>query len=188
MIILLVQLTGMKFIFGLGNPGEKYAQTRHNVGFRVVDALAKKIDAGDLVAKDKFRAEIVKQDEVLLGKPQTYMNQSGQAVRSILDFYQIDIKKEFSDLFVIHDDLDIELGRFKVQFGVGPKVHHGLQSIYQYLKTDQFWHVRVGIDGRAGDRTIPGEAYVLQNFLPTELELFNTTVEQVVTELKNRIV
>lgn len=173
----------MFFVFGLGNPGEKYSQTRHNAGFMVVNELGKKLGISSWTVKDKFAAEVTKQGEFVLAKPQTFMNQSGQAVRAILDFYQVDVTANLNNLYVVHDDLDIELGKYKLQFGIGPKVHHGLQSIYQYLKTDQFWHVRVGIDARAGDRSIPGEAYVLQNFTASEKDQLNSVMAQIVTEL-----
>lgn len=188
MIILLVQLTGMKFLFGLGNPGEKYCQSRHNVGFMVIEELAQKLAAGSFTVKDKFASQVAKKGETLLVKPQTYMNQSGQAVRAILDFYQIEVSSSLTNLYVIHDDLDIELGKYKLQFGKGPKVHHGLQSIYQHLKTDQFWHLRVGIDGRVGDRSMPGEAYVLQNFSPAEKDQLSQTVSQIALELVAQLV
>ncbi len=115
------------------------------------------------------------------------MNRSGTAVRSILDFYHLNPKNGLNDLYIIHDDLDIELGKYKLQLGVGPKIHHGLQSIYQALGTDQFWHVRVGIDHRFGDRSIPGEAYVLQNFTPEEIEIIQPAIDQIVTDLITKI-
>ena len=178
----------MFFVFGLGNPGEKYEQTRHNVGFMLIEELSKQMDMGNFVAKDRFTAEVAKKNETVLVKPQTYMNQSGQAVRAVLDFYQIAVNNKLTNLFVIHDDLDIELGKYKFQFGTGPKVHHGLQSIYQHLKTDQFWHIRVGIDARAGDRSVPGEAYVLQNFTPLEKEQVKQVAEQMIFELVTKLV
>jgi PTH1 family peptidyl-tRNA hydrolase len=178
----------MLLIFGLGNPGAKYQSTRHNVGFLVIDELAKQLGTADLAFKEKFKAELVKTDSLVLAKPQTYMNQSGQAIRAILDFYQVKIAADIKNLYIIHDDLDIEFGQYKLQFGTGPKVHHGLQSIYQYLKTDQFWHVRVGIDNRAGDRSIPGEDFVLQNFTAAEQELLSSTIQHLATELVQRLI
>lgn len=143
---------------GLGNPGEKYSDTRHNAGFLFVDYLATLLNA-KFLDKKRWQAQIAEPDRTIsLVKPQTFMNASGQAVRSIVAFYKINPES----MFVAFDDLDLEQGTGKVQFGRGPKSHNGLNSIYQELGTDQFWHIRIGIDGRSGDKTVPPDAYVLQ--------------------------
>ncbi len=170
----------MKIFVGLGNPGKKYQQTRHNVGFLVLDNLFKQ---ANFHQAPKFQALLAKmqtqKESCLLLKPQTFMNDSGVSVRSLLNFYKIKPQdkagqKIFPNLYVVHDDLDIIFGQCKIQFGKGPKVHHGLLSIYQHLGTDQFWHVRIGIDGRNGNRVMPGSNYVLSSFTQEEsAELFN---------------
>lgn len=95
------------------------------------------------------------------------MNNSGLAVKKAINNYQLTI----NNLIVAHDDLDIPLGKFHIQFAVGPQLHNGLESIENHLKTKDFWRVRIGIDNRLPDKKIPGEAYTLQNFFPEEKKL-----------------
>jgi PTH1 family peptidyl-tRNA hydrolase len=155
----------MKCIVGLGNPGKDYEATRHNVGCMVVDALRETLtNQPRFKVQAKFNALFIQQGEVVLLKPQTYMNLSGKAVVSVLNYFKLD---PATDLLVVHDDLDIAFGEHKLQFATGPKMHNGVASVEQYLGTKDFWRLRVGID--APSRTpnnvkIPGEAYVLQPF------------------------
>ncbi|MCC6711185.1 MAG: aminoacyl-tRNA hydrolase [Candidatus Pacebacteria bacterium] len=169
----------MKLIVGLGNIGDNYAKTRHNVGFMVVDAFAHKLGLS-FNKVPKLFAEMAKNQEYILFKPQTFMNDSGKAVRAVCDYFQLD---PATDLTVIHDDLDIVFGESKFQQGTGPKIHNGLGSIYQHLGTKDFLHVRVGIDGRAGDRSMPGSSYVLAVFNQEELLKLKTVTEQIVEKL-----
>jgi PTH1 family peptidyl-tRNA hydrolase len=164
----------MWFIVGLGNPGSEYEQTRHNAGFKLVDfwSQARAQESGQALPAAKLQKKlqtiVTKQADWVFGKPQTFMNASGQAVRALLDFYvgfdhqspsaQAEILRH---LVVVHDDLDLEFGKCKLQFGRGPKIHNGLLSIYQHLGTQEFWHGRVGIDGRGTDRKLPAKNYVL---------------------------
>lgn len=172
----------MKVIIGLGNPGEKYQHNRHNVGFMVLDSLKNKLD-GDLKFEmnKKFNAEIAQTKEYILVKPQTFMNDSGAAVSKISRFYKI--KNE--DLYIVHDDLDIPIGGYKVQFGKGPQVHNGLLSIETDLGTDQFWNVRVGVENREvrGNKGIPGMVYSLQNFSPEERTIIERVLVKIVDEM-----
>lgn len=197
----------MKIVIGLGNPGKKYDPTRHNIGFRIVDALAEMVGIS-FTSKPKLQSEFAKlilgDQEVILLKPSTFMNNSGQAVRAVLDFYQLEPSKQlpasiqarkktnvsqpaYPDLYVVHDDLDLELGVFKTNFGTGPKGHNGLLSLYDHLKTDLFWHVRVGVDNRGGERFIEPSAYVLSGFESGENELANAVVSQVADELRDTL-
>ncbi len=175
----------MQSIIGLGNPGKKYETTRHNAGWLFADFLAKRLKA-NFIEKKKWKAEVAEVagggQTLLLAKPLTFMNLSGQSVQAITNFYKIDT----TDLFVAFDDLDLEFGTYKIQFGKGPKVHNGLQSIYSELGTDQFWHVRIGIDGRHGDRTIAPDKYVLQPLGQEDLKQLNNTFEQVTHMLIER--
>jgi peptidyl-tRNA hydrolase, PTH1 family len=162
----------MNLVVGLGNPGKEYLATRHNVGWQALDVLVQKLsqlhpewaDSASFRSQPKWQAEICQVGSNLLLKPQTFMNNSGQAVQAVLKFYKLDKAKEYPNLFVIHDDLDLNLGAWKLHWGTGPKVHNGLQSLYQHLGTKNFWHVRIGVDDRQGDRSMPGSAYVLQSF------------------------
>jgi peptidyl-tRNA hydrolase, PTH1 family len=170
---------------GLGNPGEQYQHSRHNVGFVAIDALAARLGAPAFSFKSKLQAEVTKKGNLLLVKPQTYMNRSGQAVRAVLEYFtDWQSKTEPLDwVYVIHDDLDIPVGSHKLQLGTGPKQHNGLLSLYEHLGTHQFWHGRIGVDGRAGDRTMPPDQYVLQQPLSNEKTLINQSIQAVILEL-----
>ncbi len=174
----------MKIIVGLGNPGEKYEKNRHNVGFVVVDSLYVKLGLSDqkFQMNKKFNAEIVQTKDCILVKPQTFMNDSGKAVSAIARFYKLENK----DLYVVHDDLDIALGNYKIQFGKGPQIHNGLLSIEQDLGTDQFWNVRVGVENRSvrGNKGIPGVVYSLQDFNQDEKIILDGVVQKIVDELQ----
>lgn len=169
----------MKLIVGLGNPGTKYANTRHNVGYMAIEALKFKFTNPQIhKSSSKFKAEIWEEGEVVLAKPTTFMNDSGVAVREAIKNSSIDL----GNLYVIHDDLDIPLGTFKIQLGKGPKTHKGLLSIYENLGTKDFWHVRIGVENRA-DKTISGEAYTLMPFEPQEKEIINSVIDQICKKL-----
>lgn len=161
----------MKLIVGLGNPGKQYEKTRHNLGFMVLDALAEKYQV-QFSAAPKFQAEFAKlSSSVLLCKPQTFMNNSGQAVKGMIEYYklQLTMTETASDLVVVHDDLDLPLGSVKLQLGTGPKVHNGLLSIYEHLSTKSFWHLRAGVDNRGELRAaIKPSEYVLSAFTAEE--------------------
>lgn len=169
-------------ILGLGNPGEQYAASRHNAGWMFLDSLVRSwqgvVDVSWRMDK-KTNSEIVRvthgNTEYLLLKPQTYMNQSGDAAAAAVKWYlNLDPTlpdQEFPHVVVVHDDLDIAVGEYKLQFGSGPQVHNGLNSVRRHLHTKHFWVARLGIDGRGGDRSVSGEAYVLQSFLPQEKAL-----------------
>ena len=179
----------MKLIVGLGNPGKRYKNTRHNVGFVISDKLADKLmllSGGEteyFSMDSKFDSEILKLDKAILVKPQTFMNDSGKAVSSVSSFYKIDNE----NLYAVHDDLDIKLGEYKIQKGKGPKDHNGLSSIYKKLGTKEFWHVRIGVENRkVGDRTM-GEEYVLKEFGDEEMKIIDKVVNEAVEEL-NKIV
>jgi peptidyl-tRNA hydrolase, PTH1 family len=187
----------MQFLFGLGNPGEKYQFSRHNVGFMVLETILaqsvgkKKEDAASLLRlQTKLFAKLVKQDNFIFAEPQTFMNESGKSVRAIIEYYDkqssFTAESRFPHVWVIHDDLDIEVGRYKIQFGTGPKVHNGLGSIDEHLHSDQYWHVRVGVDGRQGDRSIPSQNYVLGSFSPVEKEVIEKVAAEISTELLQR--
>jgi PTH1 family peptidyl-tRNA hydrolase len=142
----------MKLIVGLGNPGEKYANTRHNLGFLVLDHLLKELTPSkvDWQNSTKLKSEIFpycfttkdkREEKLLLAKPQTFMNNSGMAVRLLLDFYKI----EPQDLWVVYDELDLPLGSTKIRFGGAAAGHHGVESIMEAIGTDKFWRFRLGI-------------------------------------------
>lgn len=153
----------MKLIVSIGNPGSAYLNTRHNAGFLVVEALQK-----SKLPKD-----------TILRKSDVFMNESGTFVKKLVNNYKLNL----NDLYVIHDDLDIKLGEYKIQFGRGPKDHNGLKSIDEELGTDQYWHVRVGVDNRPLDNKPMGEEYVLQNFSDEERKILDRVIKEVCRKL-----
>lgn len=133
----------MKWVVGLGNPGPAYAATRHNVGFMAVDQFA--VQHGCQFRKQSFRAEMaegmVDGEKMVLLKPMTFMNLSGEAVRACMDFY----KWSIDDMIVIYDDLDTPLGQIRLRYQGGHGGHNGIRSIIQHLGTQQFKRIRIGI-------------------------------------------
>lgn len=185
-----VKIMTMKLIVGLGNPEKRYAKTRHNVGFMVLDSLAsriindqspnfKQILNSNFQFQKKLDSEVLKYDDLVLAKPQTMMNDSGKAVAKLATFYKL----QTSDIYIAHDDLDIKLGEYKITKRKGPKEHKGLLGVYEKLGTKDFWHVRVGVDNRSADNRIPGEDYVLQDFKKDEREVINKVVSEVSDKL-----
>lgn len=157
----------MRVVFGLGNPGKKYERTRHNIGFLVIDAFAKKHN----VELDQYnfhslmgRLKIGKEDTFLV-KPLTYMNLVGNAIKEIYKNFDIEIK----DIIVINDDVDLELGRIKIAGKGGDAGHLGVRSIIQSLESEDFPRIRIGI-GRPFFQEITLREYVLQQFTPEEWE------------------
>jgi len=179
-----------KIIIGLGNPGFEYAQTRHNAGFMFLDFLQEEFGLNSFSEKQKHKASLSLNHGFVLVKPLTYMNLSGEAVASVLRYYNETAdnaaKIVQQQILVAHDDLDIELGEYKVQFGVGPRDHRGLLSIYQHLDTNQFWHIRIGVDGRRGSRLIPADRYVLQQFSTDSLDLLQSVFNKIVENLRQK--
>ena len=175
----------MKLITGLGNPEKKYLQTRHNAGFLFLDALREKflyqkdIYATDWYKEDMFVSELclLKRGSsivAVLQKPLTYMNKSGDAVSKIIKKYEIgDLKNNF---ILIHDDLDIKLGNFKIQSGKSPLGHNGVKSVEERLKNVDFKRVRIGVEAR-DDKNIPGEDYVLMKFSKEERNILDEVIE-----------
>jgi PTH1 family peptidyl-tRNA hydrolase len=149
----------MKLIVGLGNPGKKYELTRHNAGFVVMDYYAKQVNVP--ISKVKFKSyynEVnIAGEKVILMKPQTYMNLSGEAVASAVKYYNL----EMSDVLVIYDDIDIDFGKLRIRKQGSAGTHNGMRSIIYQLKSDDFARIRVGI-GRDGDQAL--HDYVLRRF------------------------
>lgn len=162
----------MKAIVGLGNPERKYEKTRHNVGFQVIDALAEQLET---TFRNKHHALVGEcrwhQEKILLVKPQTYMNLSGLAVRELCAFHQI----EEGDLFVVYDDVDLDLGVLRIRPGGGPGTHNGMRSIQQNLGSGAFPRLRIGVGKpRYGDLA----DYVLSPFLKEEEALVEEVVKK----------
>lgn len=149
----------MKLIVGLGNPGKKYELTRHNIGFIVLDYYSKKVNKP--ISKVKFKSYynefFIGTEKVILLKPQTYMNLSGEAVKSAIQYYDIDMK----DVLVIYDDIDVDFGKIRIRKAGSGGSHNGMKNIIYQLLSDEFPRLRVGI-GRPENHQLVD--YVLQRF------------------------
>lgn len=171
----------MYMIVGLGNPGLRYQHNRHNIGYQIIDELARAHALS--FSKRQHKALIangwIRDDRVLLVKPETYMNASGEAVQPLAAYYKIDL----SQLLVIVDDLDLPLGRLRLRPFGGAGGHNGLKSIIERLGSNQFPRLRVGI-GRPPGRMDPA-AYVLQNFSPGEEEIMVQTRDRAVQAIEH---
>lgn len=164
-----------KLIVGLGNPGSKYAGTRHNVGFMVLDSLCP-----DFKVEKKFDAEICDfGGGNILMKPQTFMNLSGEAVKSFADFYKIVPE----NIWIIHDDIDIEFGEIRVREDGSSAGHKGIQSIIEKLGTEGFWRFRIGVKNEKLGK-IETEDFVLQRFETDEERVLPEIINACATEIE----
>lgn len=173
----------MKLIVGLGNVGKEYENTRHNMGFMLVDRYLEYKNI-PLKFKEKFNAMYVEtainNEKVIFIKPTTYMNNSGIAVRDFLDFYKLDVQ----DVLVISDDLDLDLGKFRLRRNGSSGGHNGLKSIISHLGTDGFKRLRIGISNDKDDVI----NYVLSKFSKKELNEIDTMFDTLVNVLDDYFV
>lgn len=165
----------MKLIVGLGNPGRAYRWTRHNMGFWLIDRLAKKqgIDLSRRAFLSLYGRGKIGKEEVILAKPLTYMNLSGEAVRRLLQFFKVFPE----NLVVLHDDLDLPLGKIRIRLRGGHGGHQGVKSISEVLRNDGFIRLKVGI-GRPSRRFQDPADYVLEPLTGEEREEFKAAVER----------
>jgi PTH1 family peptidyl-tRNA hydrolase len=161
-------------IAGLGNPGQKYENTRHNVGFKVIDALSQKFN---VPLKNRiifiFGEGVIEGKRVILLKPLTFMNKSGLAIRGISEQLNIDLADLSDKLIVIHDDLDIDIGNIKIKKGGSSGGHRGVDSIINILGLKDFIRIKIGI-GRP--LRMPVDEYVLSNFKSSEKKIINDVI------------
>lgn len=166
-------MESLRLIVGLGNPGTEYAATRHNIGFLVVEELARRQCAGWTFEK-KFNARLARGAQavhkLLLAQPQTFMNASGEAVKPLLTFYRVSV----GQLLVIVDDADLPFGELRLRPGGSSGGHHGLESLEQHVGSREFARLRVGIGRKDGRRDIAG--HVLGKFSVQETPLLNRVV------------
>ncbi len=176
--------TAPLFIVGLGNPGKKYANTRHNLGFLAIEFLQKEWGGSHWQLEKKFQAELSEANyagrKVLLVKPQTFMNESGTSVQSILKFY----KATPADLIVIHDEVDIPFGKIKTTLSSRAAGHNGVKDIIEKLGTQDFRRLRLGV-GKSENQNISVSDHVLQNFSNEETNSFSSVFREVENILRN---
>lgn len=170
----------MFLITGLGNPGEKYKNTRHNIGFMVIDEFARKNNFPDFHFAKKYNAETsegnLDNEKCILAKPRTFMNNSGRAVKSLMSIAR-------PGLIVVHDDIDLPLGKIKISIGRGSAGHKGVESIIQAMGSKDFIRIRVGILPEAGKPKNP-EDFVLQRFDKNEEKIIKEIMEKTVEAIE----
>lgn len=168
----------MKLFVGLGNPGNEYLMTRHNIGFMVVDHLISKLQ---LTGEKEFKKGIIlkykyKNEDIVILKPQTFMNLSGESVKEVVDFFKINPQ----DVIVIHDDLDLPVGSIRLRGKSGSGGHNGIKSIIQHLGTDEFKRIRIGI-GKS--MYAQGADWVLGKFSSDEQVLIKQALDKATNAL-----
>ena len=169
----------MFLICGLGNPGENYKNTRHNVGFHLVDNIILNFNL-DKIKEDRLKelySGVINNQKLFVLKPLTFMNLSGKAVSEIVNFYKI----KLDHVFIIHDDLDLELSKVKIKQGGGNGGHNGLESIDQFIGKN-YIRIRIGID-HPGNKDLVS-SYVLNKFLVSEEEIINKKVDIMVNNIE----
>lgn len=170
----------MKAVFGLGNPGSKYQESRHNVGFMVVSSWGEEL--GIKIKRKRFSARSgagsLSGEKLFLLLPQTYMNRSGLSVSGTVSYFKLSLK----DIIVVHDDMDLEFGRLKVKKGGGSGGHRGIESIIDHLDSRDFIRLRIGI-GRPANGDYDTTDFVLSPFSPEERESLKKIIERAIEAL-----
>lgn len=172
----------MYVIVGLGNPGKKYENSRHNIGFNIIDVLSdrmaikvNKIKHQALIGEGFFNGE-----KVMLVKPQTYMNKSGEAVRDIVDYYDVNLDR----VLIIYDDVDTDVGSIRMRIKGSGGSHNGMNNVIYHLKTKEIPRLRVGI---GQDEQIPLRSYVLGKFRDDEIKAVNDSIQTSVLAIEEYI-
>jgi peptidyl-tRNA hydrolase, PTH1 family len=174
----------MKLIVGLGNPGDKFKETRHNAGWLALDYFQHGMETincqskfGSLICEVHFSPHTDhasgKIEKVFFVKPQTFMNRSGEAVRELCQFYKVDPKK---DVLIVHDEADLPLGSYRIANNSSAAGHNGVKNIFEELGTQEIKRLRIGVESRESRNDLPTDVFVLQPFKPTEIGILNTEV------------
>lgn len=162
----------MKFIVGLGNPGNEYSETKHNIGFKVIDEICSKLNI--YLNKKKYNGIFYKDTEFIIAKPLTYMNNSGHFVVSMMQYFKIDIK----DLLVIYDDMDYKVGQAVIKSSGSSAGQKGMQSIIDQLGQNNFNRLKIGI-GKPNSKNVVN--YVLSTFTPLDKPVINNIIQMSAT-------
>jgi len=179
--------TKMKLIIGLGNPEKKYLKSRHNLGFMVIDAFERTVLAKQELSSQKqvkkFKSYItettINNEKIILVKPQTHMNLSGQAVKALVDYYKLSLE----DVWVINDDIDLSLGTIRINQGASSAGHQGVQSIIDELGSQDFVRFRIGIRNFPENQKPDTNDFVMANFRPEEKELLDQTIKKAIESI-----
>ncbi len=173
----------MKLIVGLGNPGNEYSNTRHNIGFIFLDyyAQTKNVTINKKKLNGLYTDFVINNEKIILLKPQSYMNLSGEVVKSFADYFKINV----SDILIISDDLDMPLGKIKLRPTGSSGGHNGLKNIELHLQTQNYKRLKIGI---SNNKEIDTKDYVLGNFSPKDIEVINNlkkTVNAIIDDFMN---
>lgn len=162
----------MYAIFGLGNPEKQYDKTRHNIGFDVIDELASQMGVSVTTKRHKALCGVgmIGGEKVILVKPQTYMNLSGESVRAVLDFYKLDPQE---DIIVIYDDVSLDVGHIRIRAKGSAGGHNGIKSIIAHAGTQNFKRIKVGVGANKGDMV----KHVLGKFAPDERKIVDESIK-----------
>jgi len=176
----------MIIITGLGNPRPKYKSTPHNVGFEVIDELKRKNDFPEFKFSKKFKSEIsektINGEKIILAKPQTFMNASGEAVSSIINYYKME---DLKNLWIIHDDFDIPLSESKISENKSSAGHKGVRSIIDALNTKEFIRFRIGVKSQETSKDL--KKIVLKKFKKEEKDKIKEVIEKTTETIKQKI-
>ena len=186
--------TAIYLIVGLGNPDNQYIKTVHNIGFMCVDYLVSSLGFPEFKLNKKFNAliteKVINNNKVIIIKPQTYMNLSGQAVQKVVSFYNI----KTENIFVIHDDIDLKPNKIKIKLGGSSGGHNGIKNIDLMLNTNEYWRIRVGV-GRPDNKEISISDYVLSNISENQLinnnkiyEIISKNLEELLTNTNKTLI
>ncbi|MBU0613322.1 aminoacyl-tRNA hydrolase [Patescibacteria group bacterium] len=173
----------MKLIVGLGNPGRKYKNTRHNIGWLMLDELIKSLSISSFKTVKKFECEVtqgkINDERLILAKPLTFMNKSGKAVGLLKNFYKIDLE----DIIIVRDDLDLELGKYREKQDSGSGGHNGINSIIEHIGSKGFTQIKVGIKNDMLSKMDPA-SFVLQKFTAQEKKQLKSQIPEFVARIQ----
>ena len=171
----------MFIIVGLGNPSKEYANTRHNIGFDVIDTLAENyhIPVNDRKHKALIGKGVIEGNKVILAKPQTYMNLSGDSVRALTEYYKVD---ETSELIIVHDDISLDVGQIRIRKKGSAGGHNGLKSIIQQLGHDEFMRIKMGVGDKPKGYDLAD--YVLGHFNQEERAMMEEATQHAIASIK----
>ncbi len=171
----------MKLFFGLGNPGKEYENTRHNLGQMIVNNYVGAQRAAPLRLKSKLNSALIEIDKNIFAISTGFMNESGISLQKVASFYKISPE----NIYIIHDDLDLPVGEWRLQFDRGPAGHNGVKSVIENLGTQTFWRLRVGIGKPQFDTA---EEYVLKPFSKEEKVIITETIDKILQEISNILI